>query len=314
MIIFLYGKDSFRARQKLNEIIGHYKKIHKNGLSLKYLDSSRDDFDKAFDDFKNGLNQFSIFKEKQMAIMINPFFRSDFKEKFLKERKKLSESENIILIYEEDIKKSDTLFKFFEKYAKCQEFEALESQKLINWAKKEFEKYQAKIDTATVKKVIDCAGNDLWRLDNEIKKLVSYKNGQKITNQDVELLVKSKIGTDIFKTIEAISQKNKKLAIDLLHKHLEKGESPLYLLSMINFQFRNLAIIKHMVEKQRPYNVILAKSGLHPFVVKKSFSQAQWFTFQDLKKIYQKIFQADFDIKTGRIEPETAIDMLVAEI
>ena len=33
-----------------------------------------------------------------------------------------------------------------------------------------------------------------------------------------------------------------------------------------------------------------------------------------LKKIYQKIFQVDFDIKTGKIEPETALDLLLAEI
>jgi DNA polymerase III delta subunit len=53
---------------------------------------------------------------------------------------------------------------------------------------------------------------------------------------------------------------------------------------------------------------------LHPFVVKKSYQQANKFTLQELKKIYQKIFKADLDIKTGKITPETALDLLLTEI
>ena len=127
-------------------------------------------------------------------------------------------------------------------------------------------------------------------------------------------MVRSKIETDIFKTIDAIAEKNKKRALELLHKHLEKGDSPLYLLSMINYQFRNLLIVKDFIERCKPYNIILRKSGLHPFVVKKSYYQSQKFSFQELKKIYRKVFQIDLNIKTGRIESEMALDLLIAEI
>jgi len=151
-------------------------------------------------------------------------------------------------------------------------------------------------------------------MSNEIKKLASFKNNKTVRTEDIKLLVRSKIETDIFKTIDAIADKNKKQALNLLHKHLEKGDSPLYLLSMINYQFRNLLAVKDLIEKQIPYNIILKRSGLHPFVVKKSYYQSQKFTFQELKKIYQKIFKKDLDIKTGRIQPEIALDLLIAEI
>ena len=148
--------------------------------------------------------------------------------------------------------------------------------------------------------------------ENEV--LFGHKNRQKIEVADVRLLVKSKIESDIFKTIDAISQKNKKQAIFLIHKHLETGDSPHYLLSMINFQFRNLLIIKDLNEKNRPYYAILKISKLHPFVVKKSYQEANKFTFPELKKIYQKIFQVDLDIKTGRVSPEAALDLFLAGI
>jgi DNA polymerase-3 subunit delta len=151
-------------------------------------------------------------------------------------------------------------------------------------------------------------------MNNEIKKLVSFKSKRRIEAEDVELLVKPKIEADIFKTIDAIAQKNKKQALFLIHKHLEKGDSPLYLLSMINFQFRNLLMIKDLIEKNRPYYAILKTTKLHPFVVKKSWQLANKFTFQELKKIYQKIFQADLSIKTGKIEPKITLELLLAEL
>ncbi len=49
-------------------------------------------------------------------------------------------------------------------------------------------------------------------------------------------------------------------------------------------------------------------------MVKKTYFQAQNFSLNGLKKIYNKIFQTDLDIKTGRAGPEEAIDIMVSEI
>jgi len=313
MIIFLYGEDTYRAREKLKEIVEGYKKIHKSGLNLKYLDFSDEEL-RDLSDFKKGIYQTSMFKEKKLTVIFNPFSSIDFKEMFLKEVESFASSDLVLLYQEEKINKNNSLFNFLKKNAKCQEFNPLAGQKLKNWVKKELEKHQTGIDAFALDKLIEYTGNDLWRLNNEIMKLTSFKNRKEIKKEDVELLVRSRIETDIFKTIDAIASKNKKEALDLLHKHLEKGDSPLYLLSMINFQFRNLLAVKDLIEKRNPYNLILKKSKLHPFVVKKSYFQSQKFDFSNLKKIYQRIFQADLDIKTGRIEPKTALDLLIVQI
>ncbi|HDL74880.1 MAG TPA: hypothetical protein ENH06_00620 [bacterium] len=130
----------------------------------------------------------------------------------------------------------------------------------------------------------------------------------------MEVLVRPKIETDIFKTIDALAVKNKKQALKYLYKHLEKGDSPLYLLTMINFQFRNLVLIKSTQEQNKIGLNLSKELGLHPFVVRKSLWQAQNFTFEELKKIYRKIFEVDYNIKTGRIDHQTAIDLFIAEI
>jgi len=310
MIIFLYGKDTFRSSQKLKEIIEHYKKIHKSGLNFRSIDLSEESFQEFKDDAKN----ISMFDEKKLIVLKNAYGNKNFQEDFLKNSKYFITSDDVFLFFEEESPESNKFFNFLKKKAKAQEFKIFKGLQLKNWVKKEFQKYETEIETSALDELIEFVGNDLWQMENEIKKLVSFKEKGFVRKEDVGILVKPKIETDIFETIDAISSRNKKRALELLHQHLEKGDSPLYLLSMINFQFRNLLIIKDLVEKGRPYYTFQETTGLHPFVIKKSYGQAQRFNLSELKKIYQKIFRVDLDIKTGKLDPQAALDFFIAEI
>ncbi len=325
MIIFLYGEDAYRSRQKLKEMIEHFKnpafsgnlgsceikKSQRGGLNLKYFDGK----DLRFEDFEEEIQQTSIFQGKKILILRDILFNREFKEKFLNNYKDFVDNKNIILFYEGGkISQNDSFFIFLKKYAKTQEFKLLDRRKLRDWVKKEFKSYQTTITPEALEELVNFVGNNLWQMSNEIKKLASFKPKQPVGAEEVKTLVTSVIETDIFKTIDAIALKNKRQALELLHRHLEKGDSPSYLLSMITFQFRNIIEIKDMVEKNKSYSTILRQSKLHPFVVKKSYNLAKRFTVEKLKKIYQKIFQVDCDIKTGKTEPEAALDLLVAGI
>lgn len=318
MIIFLYGQDTYRLAQKLREIIEEYKKIHQSGLNLRFLDFKGSAGELSFQDFKDAFQQRSIFKEKRLMVLTHVFSNKDLRQNFVKNIKNLTDSKDVIIISEKNkILANNPLFKILKKKATCQEFQPLKGQSLKNWVKKEIEQYRAKIEPEALEQIIDFVGNDLWRFSNEIKKLVNYKGKNSnliITKQDIELLVRPKIEPDIFQTINFLASKNKKQALSLLKKHLEKGDNPLYLLSMISFQFRNLLMIRELIDKNRPYFLISKETKLHPYVVKKSHAQAQRFSLPELKKIYQKIFEVDLNIKTGKLEPETALELLITEI
>jgi len=314
MIIFLYGQDTYRLHQKFDDIVKEHKKIHKSGLSLRVFDFSKDNFD----DFENEFHSFSMFDEKKLLVLKNLFSNKDLKETFFKKNKNFINSENIILIYEENSpSKGEKLFTFLKKNSKFQEFQPLEGIRLKNWIKEEFKKGGAEVEDRVSEKIISFADNDLWQISNEIKKLVAFKGDRKIKTEDVEILLKPKIETDIFKTIDAIAAKNKKEAFLLVHKHLEKGDGPLYLFSMINFQFRNLLMVKsEYIKKRYPLKIadLSKKLKIHPFVIRKTTWQIRKFSLEELKKIYQKIFQVDLQVKTGKINPQTALDLLIAEI
>lgn len=311
MIIFLYGEDSYRSKKKLEEIVGEYKRIHKSGLNLIYVDVG----EKEFDEFSSLFRSNSMFDEKKLIILKNIFADKKFQEDFLEDFKKIKDAKDIVVVYENDkVDERTKLFKLFKKEVKGQEFVPLTASALKKWTDLEFEKYGAKINSRAQEMLLFYIGNNLWQLENEIKKLAHFKQGKLIEVEDIELHIKSKIENDIFKTIEAFAAKEKKQSLIFLHKHLESGDNALYLLSMIAYQFRNLLIIKELIDSKKPYDVIVKKSGLHPFVVKKTFYLCNKFSLEQLKKIYQKIFQIDLDIKSGKIDPELALEIFVAQI
>lgn len=155
---------------------------------------------------------------------------------------------------------------------------------------------------------------DLWEVNNEIEKLISYCWGREITEKDVELLVNSKIDMNVFNLIDSIGLKNKSKSALLLNFQVEKGLNENYILTMLAYQFRNLLRVKSMLELGLSSSAIISETKIHPFVVKKSINQCRNFKLEDLKKIYRKLYDADVAIKTGRMAPRLVLDLLVLSI
>lgn len=298
MIIFLHGENSFLLQRKLTEIENRYKKVNVNALNLEKFNAS----ELSFRGFLDAMSQQSMFTAKKLVFLENVFSNQEFKKEFLKHIVDISKSQNIIVLIEKNkFKKTDKFFKILEKTAKCQEFEVLSGLKLINWAKKEITNYGAEIEPFALRKLIDCVGSDFWRMSQEIKKLSAYT--KRITEKEVSLFVKPMVSAEIFKTIDALAERNKAMALRLLQNHLEKGDNPFYILSMFAYQFRNLLLVKSG-----------KRGGMHPFVFRKTMALSHRFSFEELKKIFRQIFETDLNIKTGKINPEDGLKMLIAEV
>jgi DNA polymerase-3 subunit delta len=315
MIIFLYGPDTFRSNQKLKEIAEEYKAKHKSGLNFQSFDWSAT----VLGEIKNILSSVSMFDEKKLVIVKNACVAAKTEQEelmgILEEKKVLLDGSVIVVFYEVNKPEKSELFSWLVKHVKMSEcFESLTGAKLINWVKKEIEKAGSQIQASALEKLISSVGLDLWQMQNEINKLVSYKVNKLITEEDIDLLVRSKYDPNIFATIDALAARNKNLAYKLMHQHLEQGENEIYILTMFVYQFRNLLQIKSLIDAGIQSNMLAKKTGLHPFVIKKSWSQLRNFSQDVLKKIYERLLQIDVSIKKGKMEPQTALDLIVGEI
>jgi len=312
MFILVYGKDTYRAWQELKKIVG--KAERENNISLS-LGSLGEQFS-AIEELENELRHGPMFEKEKILVLRNALGKAAFKEGLIKEAKNLDgDNHALIVFYEEgDAFASADLLKIFKKQGEVYKFNPLREGELKEWAGKEFSSLGASIKPDAFALLLDSTGSDLWRLSAEIRKLIAYKAGKKeIEKKDVGLLVSPNIEAVIFKTIDAIASGNKKTALGLIYKHLEKGDSPLYLFSMIIFQFRNLLVVKELGDRPLEEKINLLKP-MHPFVVRKSSWLASRFSLEQLKDIYLKIFKTDLAVKTGKIKPETALELLVTDI
>jgi len=313
MFIFLYGEDTFRSRQKLNELVERYRSIHQSGFNFIRLLS----FD--LDLFKKTIETRPMFSEKKMIILENIFLQKYDQEVFdyLKNKDMDNDQETIIVFWEAgsvDEKNSLLFKKLARKPTMYQDFLCLTGLNLLKWVNQEFTKRGGKIEEAVLKKFVFYVGNDLWTVNNEINKLIAFKAGGYISLEDIDLFLKERVQKNIFQTIEALGSQNKRLASALIQRHLSGGENELYLLTMIIHQFRNLIRVKDALVAGLSLSNLTKQMGLHPFVLKKSLDQAKKFDNKQLKSIYQKLLAAEADIKTGKMEPRLALELLVSEI
>ncbi len=241
---------------------------------------------------------------------------------FLKNQKWLADDKDTVAVFWEagppaGGKKSGVLYKYLFKNSKKQEFEKLTGIKLNQWTLRRIKKISesASISRAALEKLLAFAGEDMHFLNNEIEKLVTYADGKIITEDDVELLVRANLGSNIFNTIDAIGENNKKKALGLLHRHLEKGDDPFYLLSMFVYQFRNLLKVADLKNQFGADEYAISREGkMHPFVVRKSLAQIRNFSFDKLKNIYQELGELDTAVKTGKVEIKMGLDKFIVEL
>ncbi len=195
-------------------------------------------------------------------------------------------------------------------------FDPPDAKVLPRWIEKRVRKYGGEIEPQAARQLAAVVGTDLRLLDQEIIKLVTYTQsptgGQAITIADIETVVPYAQAAVVFDLVDALGRRDGRTAAQTLHRLLDAGEHPLMLLAMIVRQFRLLIQVKELkAERATPHDI--AKTlRLHPFPARKLHTQATHFTTAQLEAVYRHLLDTDVAIKTGKIDPEVALDLLVA--
>ncbi|EKE15620.1 MAG: hypothetical protein ACD_11C00116G0007 [uncultured bacterium] len=321
MLLFLYGEDLFRSKEKLNEL--KQKFIEKNASSsVLTFDFSEKTANER--DFLESLRASGLFSERKLIIVLD-FLKNvptEIQKSVLESLKKTSNLENdqdlIVIFYESsEPKKNLSFFKYLHTKAKKQSFPLLQGFSLSNWAEEYAKKISPEISFSknTLELLVSYTGNNLYLLKNELEKLVAFKQQGEITQDDVNQLVKAGIQSTVFEAIEALFGGNKGKALSLLHQQLEKGEDPFYMLSMYIYQIRTLLKISSAYQDGNTSAPMIAKqTGLHPFVAQKSLSQIRNISLEKLKNIYKELEKIDFQSKTGKESLILLLDKFIASI
>jgi len=206
MIIFLYGPDSFRKREKIKEIVAKYEKDHQ---SVGFFDFKIKNTDEEFNRLFEFSASHSLFENVKLAIvedMIENFGKENPKPAINFLKANLENKELTILISENKapLKAFDFLLK---EPVLFQEFKYLNVNQLEFFIKKEAEKRGLKLTADAIGFLAENFSEDLWGLVNEIEKLSLFNDKNFNAGRLKEIIDcdKPTSSNDFFKKINALS-------------------------------------------------------------------------------------------------------------
>ncbi|MEK7203479.1 MAG: DNA polymerase III subunit delta, partial [Patescibacteria group bacterium] len=307
MIIFLYGQNSYSLIQYVNQLIDRYRKKYPDSFNLHRFDLEEDNPV----EIENTIKGTSFFSQVKFIVAKNPFVKDQLLEKTIKENNIAEEKDMVLLLYqsgsgEELKKKNQKFFEFLKKEGQLKEFKQPTNQAINKFASNYLAKSKISIPKNILTKLTKETGPDFWRLQNELDKVTYFAKAEgkkSITEENLLKLVNFKLDYNIFNVIEAAFS-NQAKALTLFDDYFASGGDPLYLLSMIVFQLKNMLIVRELIDKKYQYAQILKKTGMHPFFFKKNYEAAQKYSLEDLKKIFQKAVNFEIALKTGQAEAE----------
>jgi len=151
---------------------------------------------------------------------------------------------------------------------------------------------------------------------SEIEKLLTYvDHSRPVSEEDVRNLVSDVRQGDVFQMVDAVGYGDGEKAFRMLRRLLEDGDA-LPLFGMIVRQFRLLIQVRELLDQNpgQDHFQIAKQIGVHPYPIQKILPQAKLFNLPQLKAIYYSLSEVDQAIKTGQLNDELALDLLIASL
>ena len=191
-----------------------------------------------------------------------------------------------------------------------------DTRDLPQWIRERAERYGGKIEPRAALLLAQNIGTNLLLLDQEVQKLLLYvEQGATVMVDDVLVMVPYVQSADvIFQMVDALGQRDARLAATHLHRLLDVGEHPLGIFGMMVRQFRLLIQVHWMSDRRQTQAQIVSRLKLHPYVVSKIYAQAARFSAAQLRVAYRLLHCSDVAVKRGEVPVELALDMLIAQL
>ncbi|MFW6096625.1 MAG: DNA polymerase III subunit delta [Chloroflexota bacterium] len=313
MFYIFHGDDAHSQKETLDDLLARL-----GDPSMLELNTARFRGVPLFGELRQACDSVPFLAERRVVIVEESLAQNNsgpFVDELVDYLPNLPDFTRLIFLESQALRRNHRLLTFAEKqdngYVRA--FKRPEGRALEKWVRQRVEEGGGEIEPRAVHLLVTNIGNDLSILDNEIEKLVLYRaqNGP-ITGEDVSLLCPYVAEASIFDLVDALGARDGRTAATLLQTKLNEGADPFYLFAMIVRQFRLLIQVKELAEDGLRPPAIASKLKMHNFVAGKVHQQSQHYSLPQLEQVYSHLLQTDVDVKTGRADMLTALNLLVA--
>jgi DNA polymerase III subunit delta len=226
---------------------------------------------------------------------------------------------DLVFVEGAEFDKRSSIFVFLKKEAdkgraELREFLPREGEELLRWLDARARLLGVRLERAAAQRLVEYVGAEGRALLSELGKLAAYVgSGGTVTAREVALLVQDAGEQSMFAFIDDLALRRRAAALRGLRGLLDDGQAPTYVLFMLARQLRVLLGVQELAQQRVRPEAIAAELGQKPFVVRKALEQARGFRAEELLRLHDLLLELDHGTKTGRIEPEVALELVVYE-
>ena len=310
MNYLIHGLESYLINQNIDEIIKKNNILENSVYKLNMQEES-------ISSLVEKLDTYDLFSNNKLVVAYNCDFLTSSKDinnntnLLINYLNNYNKDSILILSVDKKIDERKKIVKEVKKLCNVIKCDNLSDVELFNYIKNSFNNKNYTIDNSSINEFIFRTGNDLFTINNEINKLLMYKNNEKvICIDDIKNSISKKIYDDVFLFVESViaNDKNKMFLMydDLVNYH---NEEIIKLISLIYSQFRLMYQVSVLKKDKFSIDEISKKIGIHPFRVKLIYNK-----YIDTSKVLRcliKLFELDLKIKTGEINKEIGFELFL---
>jgi len=299
-IYFFYGEDTYSISQKVRFWVEKFKEKYGGDTNIEIIEGANIDQK----EFATNLQAMPFLSEKRLIIVKDLLSSgsTDTQEKIIGSLENIPDFCILVFVENKTPDRRLSAFKKLSKTATTEEFQPPNPIQLTNWILKETQERKSLIGRPEAEFLGSMTGPDLWKLSNEINKLISSTNGDPITKKLIEDLVTPSLSSSIFKLTDALAGKNRHDSLRIFKTLVDSGEDPAMIFYMIARHFRILIQTHFLASQGASSQSIAKKLKQHPFAVANAFNQSKNFTSEKLKEMYARLLEIDKSFKTGKIK------------
>ena len=157
--------------------------------------------------------------------------------------------------------------------------------------------------------------NNQIRMEQEIEKLIAYVgSGGTITTKEIETLVNKDLSNEIFNLIKAIVDRNHEQVFKIYKELTSNTKDVMGILAMISSTFVDYITIAKLMKAGHSQNDIAKFFNVSPGRAYYMVKNAKSFKMQDLENYVKKLATLDYKIKSGQIDRNIGMDLLLIQI
>lgn len=259
---------------------------------------------------------FPFFQEKRVIILDRTGILKSGKEELVQIFEKMPET-TCMIICEPEADKRTKGYKWIKKNGYIAEFLKKDQTEkvLLRFIASLLAREKIQIREKDAYRLLSMTGNDMYRIQYEVEKLIAYMGEESIvTTEMINAVVSEEAENKIFELVSAIAQGQKARAMDYYNDLIILREPFMHILYLITRQYRILSVIYDMKRERKPDTQIASVAGIPRFTIRKYESQLKHYNFEKLSWCLNECVSAEQRIKEGKITDQLALETLIMRL